>query len=441
MSFVRSRRTGLVAIALGAALVLSPVAVWAQSIGTPSGAGLFNMSADASGMALTFGNPAEEPYPVAGGVVPQTFTTLTTGPSGYALSSVAWPGPLLANAGSLAGLLLPACAPVGGVCTPKPDSETTALVNYPVRAEAQSPGGLGEENVGPMSARAEGATSEAKVSVSDFDSTGLVSAARTSTRSRTYVEDDKAISIGESVLSGVEVAGGLVKMSSVRSLAKVVSDGVTTTIERKMTIEGLEIDGHTATIDEEGVHFEGEGGDPGSEVTGPLNEELLSHFGMEMFLTRPLEERRSGGEARVKTGSLVVLWKLGDSGQEVLVSLGGAGAHVQASPGFAELLEGGAVSDVPVAPAFGGPSGEIGGQASQGNVPAGDAQDFEPSLPQQQASGRPLGFEPASERFRGIAPGWVVTALFGGLMIGFGLRRVRAAAFVGAGGCVNERSK
>lgn len=441
MSFVRSRRAGLGAIGLGIALVLSPVAVWAQSAGTSSGAGLFNMSADASGMAITFGEPGSEPYPVAAGIVPETFTTLTTGPSGYALSSVAWPGPLLANAGSLAGILLPACAPVGGVCTPKPDSETTALANYPVRAEAQSPGGLGEENVGPMSARAEGASSEAKVSASDFDSSGLVSSARTSTRSRTYVEDDDAISIGESTLSGVEIAGGLVKMSSVRSLAKVVSDGVTTTIERQMTIKGLEIDGHPATIDEDGVHIEGEGGDPGSEATGPLNEELLAHFGMEMFLTRPLEERKSGGEARVKTGSLVVLWKLGDSGQEVLVSLGGAGARVQASPGFAELLEDGAVSDVPVAPVFGGPSGTIGGQASQGAVATGDAGDFEPALPQQQASGRPIAFEPASESFRGIAPGWVVAALIGGLMIGLGLRRVQASGLVPAGACVNEGGK
>ena len=433
MRFMLSRRAGVVAVLLGVVFLALPVGVWAQS---SDDVGLFNMSAQAAGMSVQFGDPTSEPYPVAAGTVPETFATLGTGPSGYALSSVMWPGPLLANAGSLAGILLPACAPVEGACTPKPDSQTTSLANYPVRAEAQSPGGRGEQTVGPMSARVEGANAAALATVSDFDSAGIVTSAKTRTHSRSFVDGTQAISIGESTVSGVEIAGGVVKMSSVSSVARVTSNGVSTQVERTMTIEGLEIDGHPATVDEKGVHIEGEGGDPGSEATAPLNEELLAPFGMEMFLTRPREERRAGGEAVVHTGSLVVLWKIPDSdGQEVLVTLGGAGAHVQASPGFLAALEGG-LDELSSPPAFGGPSGTIGAESVRdaGAAPAVPGGDFAPQAPNQ---GIALGAEPISS-FEGIAPGWVVVGVLGGILIGFGLRRVQTAGLVPVGACDRE---
>jgi hypothetical protein len=432
MTFIRSRRAGVLGIVLGIVLLVLPVGVWAQTQ-SPKTVGLFNMSAEAAGMSVRFGDPTEEPYPVAGGTVPETFSTLSTGPSGYALSSAAWPGPLLANAGSLANLLLPACVPQAGVCSPKPDSETTNLANYPVRAEAQSPGGRGEETVGPMTARVEGANADAIAAVTDFDSTGIVTSARTSTHSRSFIDGDRAVSLGESTVSGTELAGGVVKISSVRSAARISSDGAMTTVERSMIVQGLEIDGHAATVDEDGVHVEGEGGDPGAEVTGPVNENILAPFGMEMFLTRPREERKAGGEAVVHTGALVVLWTLGDSGQQILVTLGGAGAHVQASPGFLVSLGDGVV---PPAPAFGGPSGTIGAESlNGGNAPAAPSGGFTPQLPERSL--RALGAEPAGS-FEGIAPGWVIVGVLGGILIGLGLRRVQAGGLVAAGACENE---
>jgi hypothetical protein len=433
---LRSRRAGVGALTLGVVLLLTPVGVWAQS---GSSAGLFNMSAEAAGMSIAFGDPASQPYPVAAGTVPETFATLSTGPSGYALSSVAWPGPLLANAGSLAGLLLPACVPQAGVCTPKPDSQTTNLANYPVRAEAQSPGGTGAQTMGPMTARVEGATSDASASAADFDSTGFVSSAKTSTHSRSYIDGDRAISLAESTTSGVEVAGGVVKMSSVRSFVKISSDGRTTSIERRMIVQGLEIDGHPATIDSKGVHVEGQGGDPAPAVIEPLNKNLLAPFGIEVFLTRPVEERRAGGEAVANTGALVVLWKLGDSGEQIVVSLGGAGAHVQASPGFAVFLDGG----VTVAPAaFGGPSGTIGAAAVKEAAAAGGGSPRAGFVPQAPAAAAAPAIvtQPASGQFRGVPPGWVVVGVLGGVLIGFGLRRVQTGGLVPVGACEKERT-
>src|SRR5258708_13093100 len=58
--------------------------------------------------------------------VPESSAYLSYGPVGYGLSSVAWPGPLAANAGSLILVLQPNAPP-----------QATAL-NSPVRAEARS---------------------------------------------------------------------------------------------------------------------------------------------------------------------------------------------------------------------------------------------------------------------------------------------------------------
>jgi hypothetical protein len=61
--------------------------------------------AQSDGIGSTFGGPNAQPYPVAAGQIGHTEATVSTGPTGYALASTAWPGPLAANAGSLAVLL------------------------------------------------------------------------------------------------------------------------------------------------------------------------------------------------------------------------------------------------------------------------------------------------------------------------------------------------
>src|SRR5688572_10406132 len=107
---MRRRRAGAAIAAAGLVLLATPVAVWAQA---EQFTGFYNLTAEASGMAVIFGNPETQPYPTAAGQVPETQATLSNGPSAYALSSVAWPGPLLANAGSLSNVLFPLCIPDG----------------------------------------------------------------------------------------------------------------------------------------------------------------------------------------------------------------------------------------------------------------------------------------------------------------------------------------
>ena len=51
------------------------------------------------------GDPSSQPYPVAAGLVPNAVAQLSAGPSGHALATMAWPGPLAGNAGSLVSIL------------------------------------------------------------------------------------------------------------------------------------------------------------------------------------------------------------------------------------------------------------------------------------------------------------------------------------------------
>ena len=164
----RGRRSAIVVLVAGLVLLATPLAVWGQAADeAPTFTG-FSLEADASGMSIIFGNPDSQPYPLGLGTVPSTVSSLSTGPSGFAQASAAWPGPLASNAGSLAATLLPLCDPTGrGICTPKPDNATLALLNYPVRAEASSPAGQSDDAQGPLYAHSKDNASSANATVAD----------------------------------------------------------------------------------------------------------------------------------------------------------------------------------------------------------------------------------------------------------------------------------
>lgn len=431
----RSTRTGLALVIAGVVLAVAPVAVHAQT-GDGGGGTLlsFGLSAESSGVAATFGNPAREPFPVAAVIVPESLTKLDTGPTGFALSSAAYPGPLLANAGTLANLLLPLCDPSGQACAPKPPPEAVNAANYPLRAQASSPGGTSEDTLGPMHAFAEGDETLARSTIADFGSSGIVSAGRIETISRSFLDDGDGVAFAESVLEDVSVAGGQVTLESLRSRVRVVTDGETSDVERELTVTGLEVGGQAATIDEEGVHFGDQGGEnPAHEVVDPTNEELLSHFGIEVFLTRPVEERSEGGVARAHTGSLVVVWKLGDSGQEIVVSLGGAAGRARGAGG---LASGGApdVGGFFNPPFVGNPAagdGSGGVQVSGGTMFPPSPRVGQAPAPQAAPGSAPtpsVGLDAtfAREFAKGVTPGWALVWLLSAALVGMGLHRLRS---------------
>jgi hypothetical protein len=441
-----SRALWRAVVLAGLAMVAAPVAVWAQTPGEGSLEG-FNLAADASGVSVLFGDPGSQPYPVAAAQVPLTTATYATGPSAYALSSLGWPGPLLANLGSLSGLLLPLCVPDGnGVCLPKPDTQTQNLFNYPVRAEASYPGGKPRDSLGPMVSSADELAGDAQASVSDFSSPGLVSVGRVTTHARTERSGDRVVATAESVLSDVALAGGVIKIAALRTVVQATSDGSAVTTSRDVTVEGMEVAGQPVTITDKGLRAGTTTGDnPASGLVAAANEQLLRQMGITLTLTRSVEDRPGPGAANVTSGSLTMVWDLGGSGYFATVTLGGASVRAQASTGGTEpvaeeptaALPTGEPAPLPEVTATGGPELPAGlAPSPPGPVPSG------PRARQRAAA--PLGEAPT---FRAAAyagapgPGWVGMGLAGVLAAGAGLTRLRRLSLAGtpgAGSCPLE---
>jgi hypothetical protein len=439
---VAGRRSGIVVLVAGLVLLATPLAVWGQAADEAPAFTGFSLEADASGMSIIFGSPDSQPYPLGLGTVPSTLATLATGPSGFAQSSAAWPGPLIGNAGSLAGVVLPLCVPDGnGVCTPKPDSATTALLNYPVRAEASSPAGQSDDAQGPLYAHSKDNASSANATVTDFSSAGLVSSARVTSVSRTFATGSTATSVGETVVSGVSAAGGAIKIDSVHTIAKVVTNGIKSTRTRQISVAGLEVGGQKATVDESGVHFAGQGSDnPLNPAVAQFNQ-AFKDSGIEMFLSKPFSDTDKDGTVRLNTGAVAIVWKIPQSGgYQAIITLGGSGVVSQASAGSALAVPGlSGASDL--SGLGGGSSGSIGttGGSSTGGV--GTALGSGGTTGATGTAGPVAANAPgagstrlATERiaghvgFGGIALVLVLAALAGALLAGVGLGRLQLLA-------------
>jgi hypothetical protein len=412
-------------------LALGPVAVSAQTEDQEDEADAFasfTLRADASGVMGNFRRQGEDP--TGAGIVPYTQSSLGTGPVGYALASVAWPGPIFANGGSLLGLVLPTCAPPPGpsdLCSPPAPPQAT-LLNEPVRAEAYSPLGPHDSQLSPaMTAHAKDSRSEASAGPDAFSVPGVLEVEDVHTTSRTYVEGGKAVAEARTVLSGVHLADDAVTIDKVTTVAIASTDGVTATADSDTIVEGLKVGEQDATVDEHGVTFAGNTSpNPVDAVAQQINEQVLSHMGAELFVTRPVEPAPDGGAARSSSGSLVFVWEIPESGKYgLIVSLGGASVQVRARPAdgipeddfdeddfFVEDEE--PLDELVPDDTFGG--GDLGGDEPAPTTGGGSpAPVIEPE---------PVA---ATGTFGGVAPGLLAVSLVGSAMTGVGLRRVFAS--------------
>src|SRR5439155_9033649 len=122
-------------------------------------AGYFALAA-ASGFQVTQDQPAALVHPQVEFEAGDAVSTLSTGPRGYAFSTVAWPGPLVGNLGTT---LI-----VGGGAAP-----SVSLLDDPVRAEART--GSGQPKVENDSVP--GATMTAQANGGDVSATTTLAGA------------------------------------------------------------------------------------------------------------------------------------------------------------------------------------------------------------------------------------------------------------------------
>lgn len=357
--------------------------------------------AASDGIGSTFGDPNAQPYPVAASQIAHTEATLSAGPTGYALASTAWPGPLAANAGSLA-VLLGAPSQAG-------------QANYSGRAEAFSPAGPHDAELAGMRAHAEGGEAEATAGAQDFESTPGATTGEVATRSFSSFDAGILQSVSSCTASDLGFADGGVTIGSVRTEAEATTNGTVGTAGGRTVVSGVKVAGQDAEVDEDGVRFT----DP---VVAPVGEQVLANFGMDMFVASPRTSEEPT-RASHRAGSLVVVWEPPGSGYVFIYNICGSDAAVDLRSGLAFTV-------LPVAPPVAPPlvSGGAVFSPSPAPLPVAPPVAAPAATPQPKA---PEAIGPVPIGFVRNLSLWPYTiGLISVLAAGSGLGRAREAALV-----------
>jgi hypothetical protein len=424
-------KRAVVCTAIGLLLLVGSCAAVA-SADDSGGVGFFDVTANATGIGASFGDPTSSPYPVAAGLVPNTVAQLTAGPSGQAQASVLWPGPLAGNAGSLANV----------IGTPLPP-EVVSNANYPVVARASSAaGGSDEDTLGPMHAKVAGSDSTASTTLSNVDAPGVLTAAKVVTTSHSFLDGGKPTAVGESVLEGVTVAGGVLSIGTIHTVAQGATDGAQATTSQKVTVAGVTVNGQPATIDRSGLHMSGSSVPAGSVLDG--GKPALDPFGVTAYVTDPRSQSSTGGSGAIESGSVIVVWSPPSSGQYFVVVLGGSSVAVRATPGSDFAAGGGGAGDFfapaePTAvlptPSFSPSAGSAGAaldalQSSTAGGGRGATAGSGSAAAAPIQSGAPLDLAVAVTDRPPL--GWVLIGIVGACLLGLGVHSFRQQALAAA---------
>jgi hypothetical protein len=410
----RQRRRGAPLLMAGLASAMAGALLWIYGPLAHADATLssFGLQSGARGWRLfdedaTNGNQEGE--------VPESSANLANGPVGYGLASVVWPGPLASNAGSLVLVLQPTAPP------------QVTVLNNPIRAEARTgqnpPTTTNNSTPGTsMVATAKDDLVEALATVNS--SSGGGSFGPSHTHASTTLAGATAKAASDSLVQDVSLAGGVVKIDSVSSVAEATTDGAKSGGDAHTVVHGMTIGGQPATIDDKGLHI-GSQDQPANAAANQIAQQALGKSGTSITLSQPTKETKDATTS-VTAGSLVVSWNTG-GGQIFTVTLGGAQATATAAPGSGvgvpDVAAPGLTNGSGALPATDTgsaavPTGDATGASSGSVSPAGSAGSS--AIPGRTAS-PPLKLAGHGAL---IGTGSVVLAVLATVLIGFGMRRL-----------------
>ena len=380
-----------------------------------SSLGSFALTATAPGMQLTWDYPTAATHPIGEGDVPHSLAQLQSGPQGYALSSVAWPGSLAGNAGSTSQLL--------GLGIPP---SVSGNLNDPIRAEARTgngPSSVTNDSVPGTDMTASATDTEVRAQSTIAGAVGPVpgmSTGNTVTTSDTRLTGvSTALATASSRVQDIVLAGGVVKIASVTSTADVATDGVHASGHGGTVVAGMTIAGQPVSVDQSGVHV-GQAGAPANAAASAIVNQALAGAGMKILVSMP-SDRAQGASDTYDAGNVVFTWNVPNSqGQTGTATFGGASATVAAAPGIAALDvsgtpgAGGATAPLP-SPS--GASAPLPATGLDGGVPAAQAPSAA-ATPRQVVAAGAVGLP------GGLSPLWLALALVGSLLCAGGLRRL-----------------
>lgn len=423
--------------------LLAATAGDARAADTP-GQGFQSMvlSATAGGLQVSGDGLAGQPPGSAAAGVPLASAQLTRS-SGHGLASVAWPGSLAANAGSLLLLLGPSpCVPgddpvlhqpvpvVGGLCDeaapiPQPVMDNYHYLNSPVRAEAQYPTTPHSDQAVPgarMVADASAARVSAEAQVGGGTTTeGLTFGTATASSALQATGPQAAKTQTSSTTQNLSIAAGVVTIASVTSQATATTTGTTATATGGTTVSGMQVAGIPVSVDGKGLHVQGNTADTSAALDAVTA--ALSGAGIRMYATAPTKQVQ-GGYGRFHAGTLVIVWDVDQAGpkDDIVMILGGADATATATLPYLVTVPG-----VPPVASVPG-SSPVGVGTGQPGFLAGPGSSFAP--PSTASAGTPdvslpgtFGLVPVSLTGP-LAVGWIVLWAAGGALVAVAGRRL-----------------
>jgi hypothetical protein len=341
-----------------------------------------------------------------GSGVPMVQSQLQSGPVGYGLATVAWPGPLASNGGTLLLVVQPDTPPA-----------VAGAANYPIRAESrtgQDPPESHDNHVAgtdlTTTALNDSVTADAVIN----KAAGIPGTfGPTTAHSGTKTSADGGLAEANSFVQDINIGAGVIKIESVRSIATAHTDGSAATGDAKTIVNGMTVGGQPAYIDQDGFHF-GTQGQPANAVINQIAQQALSSSGFKITVSQPTKEI-DGAAATVTAGTVVISQGEGDTLSTI--SFGGASASVTGEGGDSTSLLGDDVS---------GATGDFtsGGTGSVGDFGSGDL----PSTPSGGGGGgnpQAVGLlQPIATHGKPIKAGSIILGVLGAGFLAFGMKRL-----------------
>ena len=286
-------------------LVWVPVVV----IGTKFATGLtsadfagFDMGTKATAVQLVFDSPSLGVPANPTGELNLAFSeaTFKSGPSGYGLGSILWPGQVVA---ALPPFIIAIIEEQSGSDIP------LDLPTYPVRAETFYPAGPQDSSfqLGTlvMSSKAHDTFTEANAHLNSFAFPGIISLGTQTSMTSTGFDPAGAVSMAEAAVNDLSIQGVLT-IDGVVTRATARSDGEKGSVAGTTSIVGAEVAGTPVTIDNEGVKVADQAG-PGVAAAQLAVNQALAQAGISVELAAPVDTVAGPSATRALGGVIVTM--------------------------------------------------------------------------------------------------------------------------------------
>jgi hypothetical protein len=215
--------------------------------------------------------------PVLDLTIPETLARHASGPSGYGLASLAYPGGIIINLRSL----IEASGSDGSFVPPYPIKAEAFYPSGPVEENASQGGGEQHVTTGPLGVDAVGSFPAVEagplVQIGDLDSA-----------SRTVIEEGKAVSRTRVVASDVVILGGVVTIDSIVTDLVAAHDGTSGASDGGTRASGVRFLGLDAAFTDDGLVLAE--APPAEGPAGPLGDVLDPVSGPLADAAKPVQD-------------------------------------------------------------------------------------------------------------------------------------------------------